>query len=188
MQESMKKALIVIDYVNDFVEDAGKLTCGAPAQRIDARLAELVEAFAREGGLVVAACDWHQADEAHGPERKLFPPHCIAGTRGAEPYGRTGKALAEVPQKRFLRIEKQRYSAFAGTALDMKLRERGITELHLAGVCTDICVLHAAVDAYNLGYATTVHADAVATFNPAGHEFALKHFKETLGFQVVSAL
>ena len=30
--------------------------------------------------------------------------------------------------------------------------ERGITELCLTGVCTDICVLHTAVDAYNLGY------------------------------------
>ena len=46
-------------------------------------------------------------------------------------------------------MDKTRYSAFAGTDLEMKLRERGIEEVHLVGVCTDICVLHTAVDAYN---------------------------------------
>ena len=38
-------------------------------------------------------------------------------------------------------MEKTRYSAFAGTDLELKLRERQIGELHLAGVCTDICDL-----------------------------------------------
>ena len=49
-------------------------------------------------------------------------------------------------------MDKRHYSAFSGTDLDIRLRERGITELCLTGVCTDICVLHTAVDAYNLGY------------------------------------
>lgn len=54
-------------------------------------------------------------------------------------------------------MDKTRYSAFAGTDLELKLRERGITELHLIGVCTDICVLHTAVDAYNKGFDIVIH-------------------------------
>lgn len=179
----MTQALIIIDYVNDFVADNGKLTCGAPAQHIDARLCELVKEFAGKGALIIAACDNHREGETDSPESKLFPPHCIDGTRGAEPYGETGKALLELPQGQYLRLNKQRYSAFSGTGLDQILKEKGITELHLTGVCTDICVLHTAVDAYNLGYEAVIHADAVASFNPAGHDFALAHFKGTLGFQ-----
>ncbi|CAM5227684.1 isochorismatase [Bacillus safensis FO-36b] [Bacillus safensis subsp. safensis] len=82
-------------------------------------------------------------------------------------------------------MEKTRYSAFAGTQLEMKLRERGIKELHLAGVCTDICVLHTAVDAYNKGFELVIHQNAVASFNEAGHEWALSHFEQSLGAKVV---
>jgi nicotinamidase-related amidase len=71
--------------------------------------------------------------------------------------------------------------------LELQLRMRGIKELHLAGVCTDICVLHTAVEAYNKGFDIVVHADAVASFNPQGHEWALQHFEKTLGGTVVSA-
>lgn len=34
----MKKALIVIDYTNDFVATDGKLTCGVPGQAIEKKL------------------------------------------------------------------------------------------------------------------------------------------------------
>ncbi len=61
-------------------------------------------------------------------------------------------------------MDKTRYSAFAGTDLEMKLRERGIEEVHLVGVCTDICVLHTAVDAYNKGFKIVVYEKAVASF------------------------
>jgi len=82
-------------------------------------------------------------------------------------------------------FKKTRYSAFAGTNLELKLRERGINEIHIVGVCTDICVLHTAVDAYNKGFQIVVHQDAVASFNQAGHEWALGHFKNTLGAKVM---
>lgn len=83
-------------------------------------------------------------------------------------------------------MDKTRYSAFCGTDLALKLRERGITEVHLIGVCTDICVLHTAVDAYNHGFGITVHEDAVASFNPDGHVWALGHFRGSLGAKVVT--
>ncbi|MNI81086.1 Isochorismatase family protein YecD [compost metagenome] len=84
-------------------------------------------------------------------------------------------------------MDKTRYSAFSGTDLELKLRERGITELHLIGVCTDICVLHTAVDAYNKGFDLIIHEDAVASFNQDGHLWALGHFRGSLGAKVISA-
>jgi len=82
-------------------------------------------------------------------------------------------------------MDKTRYSAFAGTDLYLKLKERGIDEIHLTGVCTDICVLHTMIDGYNLGFSMIAHKNAMASFNAVGHEWALVHFKNTLNAEVV---
>ncbi|MCT6881249.1 MAG: isochorismatase family protein, partial [Snodgrassella alvi] len=57
--------------------------------------------------------------------------------------------------------------------------------IHLTGVCTDICVLHTAVDAYNLNYKIVIHQSAVASFDSIGHEWALNHFQNTLGAIII---
>lgn len=44
----MKKALLVIDYTNDFVATDGKLTCGEPGQLLDTPIANLIEQFIAE--------------------------------------------------------------------------------------------------------------------------------------------
>lgn len=181
----MKKALIIIDYINDFVESDGKLTCGEPAQKLDKTIASLVKEFASNGDFVVVASDKHEENDKYNPEGNTFPTHCISGTRGAEIYGETQIEVLKVPNEQLVNINKTRYSAFAGTCLDLKMRERGVTDVYLVGVCTDICVLHTAVDCYNLGYATNIYEKAVASFNEEGHNFALSHFKNTLGAKIL---
>ena len=52
-------------------------------------------------------------------------------------------------------------------------------------MCTDICVLHTAVDAYNLGYEIVIHENCVQSFDEEGHRWALRHFKNTLGAEIV---
>lgn len=81
--------------------------------------------------------------------------------------------------------DKTRYSAFAGTDLDIRLRERNIDTFHLAGVCTDICVLHTAVDAYDLNYRIVIHEQTVATLTQSGQNWALNHFENVLGAKVI---
>ncbi|SMG17559.1 Nicotinamidase-related amidase [Paenibacillus aquistagni] len=174
----MMKALIVIDYTVDFVD--GKLPCGEPAIAIENRIASLVDAFVQESSEVVMAVDVHEENDPYHPETKMFPPHNIRGTSGRNLYG----SVMDIYKKHKPSIywmDKTRYSSFCGTDLDLRLRARGIREVHLAGVCTDICVLHTAIEAYNLGYDVVVHEDAVATFNGQAHDFALAHMKHTLG-------
>lgn len=182
----MKRALINVDYTYDFVADDGKLTCGAPGQAIEDKIVAITQEFIEAGDFVTFGIDAHiEGDKLH-PETKLFPPHNIVGTAGMELYG----GLKELYEKHkdesnVFYFEKTRYSAFAGTNLELKLRERDIKEVHIVGVCTDICVLHTAVDAYNKGFDIVIHKDAVASFNPVGHEWALEHFEKTLGAKVV---
>lgn len=178
------KALVVIDYTYDFVADDGALTTGKAGQAIEKALVDQTKEFLQNQDFVVMAVDRHDSGDDYHPEMKLFPPHNLAGTKGRELFGSL-KTLYNENQENIYWIDKRHYSAFSGTDLDIRLRERNITELHLVGVCTDICVLHTAVDAYNLGYKIVIHENAVASFDSVGHEWALKHFKGTLGATVV---
>jgi nicotinamidase-related amidase len=81
-------------------------------------------------------------------------------------------------------MDKTRYSSFTGTDLELQLRTRGIQELHLCGVATNICILHTAIDAYYKGFDIFVYQDAVASFDADGHVWALKHFKILLEQQL----
>ena len=53
------------------------------------------------------------------------------------------------------------FSHFFGTDLDIRLRER-VDDSCFDGSLTDICVLHTAIDAYNLGYDIEVVESATA--------------------------
>lgn len=179
-----KKALIVIDYTNDFVATDGALTCGEPAQKIEQRIIELASEFIRQNDFVVMAIDAHKKSDPYHPETALYPPHNIMGTNGRKLYGQLDDLYAK-NEAAICWLDKTRYDSFAGTDLALQLHARGIREVHLVGVCTDICVLHTAISAWYLGFTPIVHADAVASFNPAGHDWALQHFKNQLGIEVV---
>lgn len=178
----MNKALIIIDYSYDFVADDGKLTAGKPAQAIEDNIETRIKEFIAAGDVVVFAMDYHNSVDPGHPESKLFPPHNIVGTKGREIYGKIKDTYEQIKDlENVYWLDKRRYSSFYGTPLDSILRGLDIKQVVLAGVCTDICVLHTAVDAYNLGYQIQVPRDCVATFNPDAHEVALNHFKNSLG-------
>jgi nicotinamidase-related amidase len=181
-----KKALINIDYTNDFVSDKGALTCGIPAQQIEEKMLAVTKQFIDDGDYVVFAVDIHHTSDLYHPETNLFPAHNLSGSNGRNLYGELNRLYEDnYSLQNVYWMDKTRYSAFAGTDLELKLRERGISELHLVGVCTDICVLHTAVDAYNKGFKIVIYKDAVASFNHVGHEWALGHFKACLGADVI---
>lgn len=182
----MKKALVLIDYIYDFVEDDGALTAGKPAQAIANNIAEAINTLTEYDVLIIAN-DCHSIDDktSDHPESKLFPPHAIEGTKGRDNMLQDDidKSRAQV-----IYLDKTRYSAFYNTGLNDILDLNNVDKLYLAGVCTDICVLHTAVDAYNYGFETVILSDCVASFDQAGHEFALNHFKNTLGMELASSI
>ncbi|UUM11777.1 cysteine hydrolase family protein [Proteiniclasticum sp. QWL-01] len=178
----MKKALIVVDYSYDFIATDGKLTCGEPGQAIESALVERIRQFVEQGDLVIFTMDVHEADDPCHPESRLFPPHNIRGTKGRELYGRVKDVYEQYQGKPSVHwFDKVRYSSFYGTPLDALLRSHGVDTVVITGVCTDICVLHTAFDAYNLSYRIEIPLSCVASFNPAGHQAALDHFKNSLG-------
>lgn len=172
----MKRALLVIDMIEDFAHEGGALYCGPSMGRIIPVIqSEIARArAAREP--VVFLTDNHMPDDA---EFKIFPPHAIAGTKGAEIIPELELAPGDVV------IPKRRYSGFFGTDLDITLRERGVEALRLVGDCTNICVLYTAADARNLGYEVEVVEDGVTSFDEEAHRDALRELEKTLGAKIV---
>ena len=180
----MNKALLVIDYTEDFVALDGALTCGVPGIVLEDYIYSLTQQFLEEEQFIVFPVDVHDEGDVFHPETSQFPPHNIRGTAGRNLFSSL-QPLYENNKDKIVWMDKTRFSAFAGTNLELLLRARDITELHLVGVCTDICILHTSVDAYNKGFKLVIHEKGVASFDPAGHEWALRHFEHTLGAKVV---
>jgi nicotinamidase-related amidase len=94
--------------------------------------------------------------------------HCVEGGTGIEIVD----GLTPEPSDIVIR-GKRRYDAFLGTDLDIVLRLRGIENLVVAGVCTDVCVSATVQHARNLDYRCLVLRDATAGTSPQRHEAAL---------------
>ncbi len=170
------RALLVIDMLSDFVDEGGSLYCGPASRAILPFVAGEIERARRAGEPVLFVADRHLADD---PEFEMFPPHCVAGTPGAEVVRELSPRAEDVV------IPKRRYSAFYGTDLDLHLRELGVGELVLVGVCTNICVFFTAADARMRGYRVTVLRRGVASFDREAHEFALGQMEKVLGAKVI---
>lgn len=171
-----KKALLVIDMLRDFVEADGALCVGAAAQEIVPVIERIIAEARNQEIPIFYICDQHRPDDA---EFAVWPAHCVAGSEGA-------KVCSPLePREGDFIVPKRRYSGFFGTDLDASLRENGIEELVLTGVCTNICVLYTAADARMRGYKVTVVSNAVASFDPEAHRFALQEMEKTLGARVV---
>lgn len=183
------KALISIDYTHDFVADDGKLTAGAPAQAIAQEIGEITEKAFNKGYYIFFTIDGHEEGDRFHPETKLFPPHNIKGTQGRDLFGPLGQVYDTIKDDgKVFWMDKRHYSAFSGTDLEIRLRERRVSTIVLTGVLTDICVLHTAIDAYHRGYEIEVVTSAVASLSEENHQWALNHLKNVLGARLITEL
>jgi nicotinamidase-related amidase len=172
----VKRALVVIDMIEDFAHEGGALYCGPTMGQIIPVIQKELTRARSAGEAVIYLTDNHVPDDA---EFKIFPPHAIAGSRGAE-------IIPELaPEDEDDVIPKRRYSGFFGTDLDITLRERQVDTVRLVGDCTNICVLYTAADARNLGYAVEVVREAVTSFDQEAHHDALRELEKTLGAKIV---
>ncbi|KAI0052864.1 Isochorismatase hydrolase [Auriscalpium vulgare] len=186
--DATKTALIVIDMQNFFlhpdirVHPTG-LACVDPTLNVLPAL--------RSQGAKILWVNWGLTDH----ELKTIPPALVRGFRkrggggfGSEMSGNWGRLLMRGAanadlygplQTEYLKgseagtdvwIHKNRMSGLWGyqTALDLYLKEKGITTLLFGGVNADQCVLGTVVDAYFRGYDVVLIKDATATSSPEG--------------------
>lgn len=170
-------ALIVIDMLEDFVRPGAPLEVPG-ARDILPALRRRISRARRKAELVVYICDAHRKDD---PEftRMGWPPHAVAGTRGAA-------VVREIsPDPGDVVVEKKGYSGFFRTPLQSVLRRHGIRTVSLTGVVTNICILYTAYEAAVRGYEVVVDESLVAGLDEKSHRFALGQMETVLGARVI---
>lgn len=166
----MRQALLVIDMLNDFVREEAPLEVPKSREIISNIKREIDKARQNEIP-VIYLCDAHKPDD---PEFKIWPPHCVEGTEGAD-------VIEELkPDKDDFIVKKVSYSGFYNTKLEELLKSLGVQKLLLTGIVTNICVLYTGVDALMRGFEVEVIEDCVAGLNEDDHKFALRQLKEIL--------
>lgn len=170
-----KKALLVIDMLNDFVRDGAPLKIPY-IEKIIEHVKRETEKARSSGYPVIYLCDSHDKKDR---EFKMFPPHAVKNTEGS-------KIIEELkPQGTDIIIRKSTFSAFFETDLDEVLKRLGVKKLVFTGVATSICVLYTVVDAIMRGYEVEVVKDAVIGLNPEDHRFALKQMEKVLKVNII---
>jgi len=153
-------ALLIVDVQNDFLP-GGSLAV-PEGNRVIPVLNHYIDRFRAAHRPVYATRDWHPEGHWSFADRGgPWPPHCIAGTPGAEfapdlhlPRDATVVSKADTP-------EQDAYSGFQGTDLADRLRKDGIRRLFVGGLATDYCVLNTVKDALAEGFAVELLTDAI---------------------------
>jgi len=205
---SQRVALIVVDLQPDFLPGGALAVAGG--DEILQPIARLLEA----GGvpLAVATQDWHppghvsfasshpgwrpfEEIELYGRPQVLWPDHCVQDSPGAALHGSLPTAPLAAIVRKGADPAVDSYSAFrnnwdaAGnrppTGLAGYLHERGVTEVWLAGLARDYCVLWSAEDAADAGFAVRVLWNLTRAVDP-GSDDRVRARLEARGIEIVT--
>ncbi|MEE9495947.1 MAG: cysteine hydrolase [Desulfobacterales bacterium] len=78
-------------------------------------------------------------------------------------------------------VTKHRYSAFIGTDLDLILRSKGIENILVSGVATNVCVESTARDGYHRDYNVILIEDCCGAYDNAEHAATLNNISKFFG-------
>jgi nicotinamidase-related amidase len=184
--EPASAALVIIDMQRDFLEPGG---FGAALgndvsllRRTIAPTRRLLEAARAAGMFVVHTREGHRPDLADLPPAKAARGRFPVGIGDRGPMGRIlvrGEdghdiipELAPLPGEPV--VDKPGKGAFHATDLDAMLKNRGVRQLLVCGVTTEVCVNTTVREANDRGYDCLVLRDCTGSYFPEFHEMGLR--------------
>jgi nicotinamidase/pyrazinamidase len=178
----MKPVFFDIDTQLDFMVPAGALYVPGADSILD-RIAVLNRYAASQGIRVISTTDAHSEDD---PEFKVWPHHCVLGTKGQQkcavtllekrlviPNAPCTPAIEGVQQ---IIVEKQTIDVFSNVNLPAILIELGARRYVVYGVVTEICVRTAVAGLLRTGARVEVITDAVRSLSDEAGAMALAEF------------
>jgi len=184
-----KTALIIIDMQRDFLEPGGfGETLGNDVSRLAAAVEPcraVLDAARRRGLLVIHTREGHRPDLSDAPPAKVErgAPSLRIGAAG--PMGRIlirGEPGHDIiptlyPAAGEPVIDKPGKGAFYQTELELMLRNRGIENLLVCGVTTEVCVNTTVREGNDRGYRCIVLSDCCGSYFPEFHAAGLAMIK-----------
>ena len=182
-------ALVIIDMQRDFLEPGGfGAALGNDVAQLRSAIAptqRVLAACRAAGMLVIHTREGHRPDLSDLPPAKKRRGNLPAGIGDPGPMGRIlvrGEAghdivpeLAPLPGEPV--VDKPGKGAFFATDLETMLRGRGITQLIVCGVTTEVCVNTTVREANDRGFDCLVLADCVGSYFPEFQQAALAMIK-----------
>ena len=185
-------AVLLVDFLNDFLAKDGKLApeIGAMVARLDLKrkYRRLIDG-ARAAGIklfyVPHGVDEHSFDDVprlhpriqHGVDQRIT----WIGGWGDDFYPPLKPKAGDL-----VVIHHRQYNGFIRTDLDAMLKARGIARVVLAGHTSHTCVEGTGRHALEAGYHVTYLKDAVAEFSEMAHQFAVEVSYPTFGHEVLT--
>jgi nicotinamidase-related amidase len=164
-------AIVMIEYQNDFVKEAGAQHAAvADVMASTNMLVNSVE-LAERARILGATIMLAPISFADGyPELPAKPYGILKAVADAKAFrkGTWGAAIIDelAPRTGDIVIEGKRgLDCFASTNLDFVLRQRGITDVAIAGFLTNCCVESTMRSAYERGYRVVTLVDCTATLS-----------------------
>jgi nicotinamidase-related amidase len=182
-------ALVIIDMQRDFVDPGGfGEALGNDVSLLRKAIAptqKVLAAARKKKMLVVHTREGHRPDLADLPQSKKLRGRLKTGIGDKGPMGRIlvrGEyghdivdALKPAPGEPV--VDKPGKGAFYATDLDSILHNRGIRQLVVCGVTTEVCVNTTVREANDRGYDCLVLEDCVGSYFPAFQKAALEMIK-----------
>jgi nicotinamidase-related amidase len=178
-------ALLLIDMQRDFLEPGGfGSLLGNDVQLLRRTIAPtvlLLQAARAAQMLIVHTREGHRPDLADLPPAKKSRGHLKIGIGDPGPMGRIlirGEAGHDIipelyPEAGEPVIDKPGKGAFYATDLEAILRNRGIRQLLVCGVTTEVCVSTTVREANDRGYDCMIIEDCTGSYFPEFHRSAL---------------
>lgn len=158
----MSKALLVIDYENEWIDKKSEYFVGDISEQIQAT--NKVIDFCRKKGIPI-----------------IFITHIEQ--ESDKEFKEGTDSVKIIPQIHLkpddLIIKKYKISPFYGTKLEKKLEELKADELIIVGILTNLCVRSAVADAYDRDFEITIIKDSCAAMSEDTQEFTLIDLEET---------
>ncbi len=151
---------MVVDVQNDFCP-GGSLAV-KEGDAVVAPLNKMIGAYSEARLPVLFTRDWHPADHcSFKAQGGIWPPHCVAGTHGAEFHPKLSVPKGDVVISKGTEQDKEAYSAFEGTDLAKRLNALRVDEVVIGGLTAEYCVRESSRDAIAAGFKVRVLRDCI---------------------------